>query len=81
MSRAIPNFSNLPLQAPQGEPATLDDWRSAAGGDAEQSLAWQTPEQIAVPTSPPNRVEWEWDWPSATTSSGPSEDGSGMTQY
>jgi methylmalonyl-CoA mutase len=48
MSRAIPNFSNLPLQAPQGEPATLDDWRSAAGGDAEQSLAWQTPEQIAV---------------------------------
>jgi methylmalonyl-CoA mutase len=45
MTSAIPNFADLPLRSPGG--ASLDEWREAAGPEADR-LTWQTPEQISV---------------------------------
>jgi methylmalonyl-CoA mutase len=43
---AIPNFADVPLQGGT-RPSALDDWRRAAGAEADK-VRWQTPEQIAV---------------------------------
>ncbi|MEX2186668.1 MAG: hypothetical protein WD875_07740, partial [Pirellulales bacterium] len=42
----IPNFADVPLRT-DGPRATRDQWKAAAGDEAER-LVWETPEQIGV---------------------------------
>ena len=45
---SIPNFAEISLGTDHSASATIDDWRAAVA-DAEDTLVWQTPEQIPVP--------------------------------